>query len=229
MQSKYLWLGFAATLMIAMACVDGGDAQPPGKKGPGKKGGFRRGVTADEIVERIMSFDKNDDGKVTKDELPERMQHLIALGDVNKDGALDKDEIRKLATTLEAFIGLTGAAGPGGGPPKGGGPKGGGFKGGGEIQRALDDLAISGKTRDNADRLLRAHLDKLRRLEEASRAELVLQMKDVLNEEDYRAFKAALDRAPGPPRFGDPKTQDLNRRVDQLQKELDDLRRKLAK
>ena len=47
MQSKYLWLGFAVTLMIALAFVDGGDAQPPGKKGFGKKGGFRRGINAD--------------------------------------------------------------------------------------------------------------------------------------------------------------------------------------
>ena len=34
-----------------------------------------------------MAFDKNKDGKVTKDELPERMHHLIDLGDTNKDGA----------------------------------------------------------------------------------------------------------------------------------------------
>jgi hypothetical protein len=132
------------------------------------------------------------------------------------------------ATTLEAFAWLTGAAGPGGGP-KGGGPKGGGFKGGGEIQRTLDDLPITGKTRDNADRLLRAHQGKLRRLEELSRAELAMQMRDVLNEEDYRTFKAALDRAPGGQRFGGPKTPDLNRRIDELQKELEDLRGKLAK
>src|SRR5260370_3505292 len=66
---------------------------PGGRRGPG-----RRGLSVDAIVERIMSFDKNKDGKITKDELPERMQFLIEKGDTNKDGALDKDEIKKLST-----------------------------------------------------------------------------------------------------------------------------------
>jgi hypothetical protein len=230
MRKRLVWFTLAAALMLALVIVDGGDAQPPGKKG-GKKGGFGAAITADEIVERIMSFDKNNDGKITADELPERMQHLIALGDTNKDGALDRDEIRKLAATLEAFVGFAG-----GGPPdgkKGDGPKGfkgGGPKGGNEALRALDDLNITGKTRDKADRLVRTYQDKLKKFDELSRAELVLQMKDVLSPEDHRAFKDAVDRPPGPP-FGGPKKgpPDLERRIDQLQKELDDLRRKLEK
>ena len=72
----------------------------------------RRGLSADDIVERIMSFDKNKDGKVTKDELPERMQNLIEKGDTNKDGALDRDEIKKMATDLARDQGF-----PGFGPP----------------------------------------------------------------------------------------------------------------
>ncbi len=98
MRSKWLCLGFAATVALALACTHDGDAQP-GKKGRfGKKGGgFRRTITADQIVDRILSFDKNDDGKVTAAELPERMQHLVAMGDIDKDGALDRGEISKLA------------------------------------------------------------------------------------------------------------------------------------
>src|SRR5205807_7056903 len=87
--------------------------RPPGfAAGRGGRGaGFfgNRGLTADQIVERIMSFDKNKDGKVTKDELPERMQDLIAKGDANKDGALDNAEIKKLATDLAR----NGPSGPG--------------------------------------------------------------------------------------------------------------------
>jgi hypothetical protein len=234
MRKRLVWFTLAAALMAALVIVDGGDAQPPGKKG-GKKGGFgATTITADQIVERILSFDKNGDGKITLDELPERMQHLIALGDTNKDGALDRDEIRKLATTLEAFVGFAG-----GGPPdgkKGDGPK--GFKGGGpkgaggEALRALDDLNITGKTRDRADRVVKGYQDKLKKFDELSRAELVLQMKDVLSPEDHRAFKDAVDRPPpGPPGFGGPKKgpPDLERRIDQLQQELDDLRKKLSK
>ncbi len=241
MQRKYLWLGFVAALMIAFAANDGTEAQP-GKKGPpfGKKGDFPRGISADQIVERIMSFDKNNDGKITIDELPERMQHLIALGDLNKDGALDKEEIRKLATTLESFAGLTGNAGPGGPPPgvqakgpppnKGGAPKGGALKGAaGEVQRTLDELNVSGAARDKADRALRAHQDKVRRFEELVRAELIMQMKDALNEEDYRVLKSALDRPAGPPNGKGPRQVDLGVRIDQLQKDLDELRRKVQK
>jgi hypothetical protein len=237
MHNRFLWLTFAAVLLGSLTFLDSGDAQPPGKKG--KKGDpFARPVSADQIVDRILSFDKNNDGKITLEELPERMQHLIALGDVNKDGALDKEEIRKLATTLESFAGLTGNGPPlppPGAPPKGpgpkGGPKGGPGKGpGAEIQRTLDELSINGPARDSANRLLRAHQDKVRRFEELSRSELILQLKDVLNEEDYRVLKSALDRPIGPASgFKGPRQENVNGRIEQLQRELDDLRKKLAK
>jgi EF hand len=253
MQKKFLWFGFAATLIMALVCMEDSEAQP-GKKG--KKGGFpREPVSADQIVERIMSYDKNNDGKITMDELPERMQHLIALGDLNKDGALDKEEIRKLATTLESFAALTGGGGPGGGGPGGGGPGGGpkgppgkgGLKGiAADAQRTLDDLNVTGDARDKADRVLKTHQDKVRRFEDVARAELILEMKDVLSEDDYRAFKTALNLPPGkgPPGGkgfdgkgfgkgpfgkGPPPPEDINSRIDQLQKDLDDLRKKLPK
>jgi hypothetical protein len=245
MRSKFSRLfGVAALLLLTLALIDGSDAQPGGPPFPKKGGPFARPLTVDQIVERIMAFDKNKDGKITIDELPERMQHLIALGDLDKNGALDRDEIRKLAVTLEAFTGLSGPGGPGGLnpspglPPKGfgkGGPKGGPKGPAGEAQRTLDELNITGETRDKADRVLRATQDKIRRFDELSRAELILQMKDILNEEDYRIFKLAMDNPPGPKGKGKgkgprpPGPQDLNGRIDQLQKELDELRRKLPK
>ena len=50
-----------------------------------------------DMAERIMGFDKNDDGKVSKDELPEPMQRILQHGDTNQDGAIDKDEAEKMA------------------------------------------------------------------------------------------------------------------------------------
>jgi hypothetical protein len=47
-------------------------------------------------VARVLSYDRGFTGKVTEKNLPERMRGLIARGDINGDGALDKDEIRKL-------------------------------------------------------------------------------------------------------------------------------------
>jgi hypothetical protein len=237
MRIKYLWLAFALTLVVALAWSDDGDAQP-GKKGPFGKKGFRKAVTADQLVERILSFDKNEDGKITADELPERMQHLVAMGDINKDGALDRGEITKLATTLEAFTALTGG-GPGDGPPKGpfgkgkGGPKGLPKGPAGEARRALDDMDLNGATRDQADRVLRASQEKQKRFDEVVRAEILLEMKGILKEEDFVVFKESMDRPPGPggafKKKGPPPSGSMGGRIDQLQKDLEEMRRKLVK
>ncbi len=62
----------------------------------------------------MLSFDKNEDGKLTKDELPERMQGLMERGDANGDDALDKEELAKIAASFQG-------QGPGG-QPRGRGP-----------------------------------------------------------------------------------------------------------
>lgn len=62
---------------------------------------FRRpgpsGPTPDEMVKQLLEFDRNGDGQLSKDEVPERMQGLFARGDANQDGVLTQDELRKLA------------------------------------------------------------------------------------------------------------------------------------
>ena len=85
-----------------------------------------RTIAADDLVERLMSYDKNGDGKITKDELPERMHSLIEHGDLNGDGALDRDEIKKLAERNRTNGPPGGPNGGRGGPPRGpgGGPPG---------------------------------------------------------------------------------------------------------
>ena len=59
----------------------------------------------------LKTLDKNKDGKLSKDELPERMQGIIARADTNKDGKLSKDELTKFASSMG------GPGGPGG-PPR---------------------------------------------------------------------------------------------------------------
>ena len=45
----------------------------------------------------LMSFDKNGDGKLTRAEVPERMQGLFDRADADKDGALSADELKQSA------------------------------------------------------------------------------------------------------------------------------------
>ena len=78
-----------------------GDRRGPGG---GFGGGFGRrdGDGGGDFVERMMANDKNKDGKITKDELPERMQRMFDNIDTNKDKALDKAELTKTAEQFNA-------------------------------------------------------------------------------------------------------------------------------
>jgi hypothetical protein len=87
----------------------------------------------DSIVNRMMAFDKNKDGKLTRDEITDpRLLRLFDRADTNKDGVVTREELAALATQLAAEQGQGGkgkrgpdddSGGPGFGPP-GDGPKG---------------------------------------------------------------------------------------------------------
>jgi hypothetical protein len=165
---------------------------------PRPVGAFPPGLGVEDVVERIMSFDKNKDGKVTKDELPERLHYLIDKGDINKDGALDKDEITKLAADVarDRFVrgrgpGRRGGAGPLPGP-------GGGFPPF-VVERAVDDLKLSETKKETADAAVKASQENIRKLTELARADLLLKMDEILSAEDFKKFKTVLD---GEPEFG---------------------------
>ncbi len=98
------------------------ETQPAGGFGGfgGGFGGAGGGGSAASFVERIMANDKNKDGKVTKDELPENLQGMFDRLDTNKDGALDKAELEKAAARFggggsRRGFGQPGAPGAGGG------------------------------------------------------------------------------------------------------------------
>jgi len=112
--------GALAVTGIAVALY----AQPPGPP-RGNAGG---GVNT--AVERLMAFDANQDGKLSKEELnDERLTALFQRADANQDGAVTKDELSAQLTKDAATLGggrggPEGERGPGGPPP--GGPGGGG-------------------------------------------------------------------------------------------------------
>jgi hypothetical protein len=238
---RLLMTTLPAALILAGATV----AQPPDlKKGPPRDLVRPAPVSVDDLVERIMAFDKNKDGKVTKDELPERMQFLIELGDLNNDGALDRDEIKKLVTSRSTAPGEFGPRG--GGFSAGGFGPGGGFGvrgetcvgfgpgfGPGAIEGVVDDLKLSGKKKDQALAAVKAHEENVRKLMDQARVDLLQKMEKILSEEELEDFKAALDRPRGaivivaPPDA--PRPGEVDRRSEQLQKQLDDLRRELRR
>ena len=217
-------------LMAALALAGTAVAQPPDQKQElPRKLALPAPISVDDMVERIMAFDKNKDGKVTRDELPERMQFLIELGDTNKDGALDRDEIKKLVaarTTTPSGFGTGGfrpdfGTGPGaagrilvGGalPP---GPD--------SIEAVVEDLKLPGKKKDQALAAVKAHDEHVAKVMEQARAELLQKMKEILSAEEFEDFKAALDRPRGGTVFLNlgpdaPRPGNVEKRADPAQK-----------
>jgi hypothetical protein len=216
----------------------GPGAGDKGGKGPGGFGrGFGGGFGADFIVDRVLALDKNKDGKLTKDELPERMQTLIEKGDTNKDGALSKEEVTKLASSPQGLFQAFGRGGPGGFRGFGGGFPGGprGRDGGrGEADAgALASLKLSEKTKEKAEAVVRAHEENVRRLMDLARSDLLAKMRDVLSEQDFKAFKESVERRPAPgPRAApaaEGRSAELERRLDRLLKEVEELRREIKR
>jgi len=111
------------------------------------------GPTADELLATLLTFDKNNDGKLSKTEIPERQQGILDRGDTDKNGVLDAAELRKLAADQAA-------APPA--PPVPRGPGRGGFGGLDLASTALDadrNGEISAEEMTNAATTLKV-LDK---------------------------------------------------------------------
>ena len=85
---------------------EGGPGGGPG----GERGG--RSAGAGGMMDRIMSQDKNQDGKLSKDEVDERMLPMFDRLDANSDGSIDKSEIEAAAARMGG--GRGGRGGPGG-------------------------------------------------------------------------------------------------------------------
>src|SRR5262249_31091766 len=97
-----LFLGglFAATTFTETQPPGGGKGGKGDKGGPGGPGGGgAKAMTVEELVTRMMTFDKNKDGKLTRDEITdERLLPLFDRADANKDGVVTKDELTALFT-----------------------------------------------------------------------------------------------------------------------------------
>src|SRR4029077_18277841 len=123
--TRFLILAAGLGMIVAV-----GSAQPPaGDKQDDRKnakGGSTNSTFVDDFVARMMAFDKNKDGKLTRDEITdERLLRLFDQADTNHDGVVTKEELAALAAKMTAY---EPRGGPGGRP--GGGPGGAGGRGG---------------------------------------------------------------------------------------------------
>jgi hypothetical protein len=94
---------------------------PPARPGRGPDAGGAA-PSVDSQVERLLTFDANQDGSLAKSELTdERLHALFERVDSNHDGKATKSELKQLLTKETAAL----ASGGGRGGPMGGGPDGG--------------------------------------------------------------------------------------------------------
>ena len=126
---------FSALLVLML--IDGlsaVQAQGPDDRPQRRGRETRTAPTVENIVARMMAFDKNKDGQLTKDEITDpRLMRVFERADANHDGIVTRDEMSALAKKMMAEMGSS-RGGPGGGGPDGddgpgGGPGGGGFGG----------------------------------------------------------------------------------------------------
>jgi hypothetical protein len=116
----------------SLALAQDGPEPGPGRERPRPADGKTDSAAVDAIVARLMAFDKNKDGKLTRDEITDpRLLRMFDRADANKDGVVTKDELVALAKRLVAdeasngfgrggfgFPGGPGGPGGFGGPPR---------------------------------------------------------------------------------------------------------------
>jgi Ca2+-binding EF-hand superfamily protein len=74
-----------------------GDGDFEGRGGRGEEGRGAPAASADELIDTLMSFDRNGDGKLDRAEVPDRFQGLFDRADADKDGTLTRDELKQSA------------------------------------------------------------------------------------------------------------------------------------
>ena len=144
------------------------------------------------VIARLMTFDRDHDGRLVKSELPERMQNLL-VGDSSGDHALDRDEILAMARPAPPAP-VAAATVPG---LRGGG--GGGYTFGDQlslstrshVEGALDDLRLTPIQQQQALAIVRPFMDAL---EADAEAVLLKALEPLMAPEHLGGFKVMLER-----------------------------------
>lgn len=144
-------------------------------------------LSPDAVVARVMSFDRDRDGHVTKEELPDRMHNLLPYPEGG--GSLDSDTVRLRAAKAAAAATVTGRGFQGSGGYTFGDQV--GLSTRSHVEGALDDLRLSASTRDEALAVIRPFMDTL---EADASATLLMEMQSLLTDPQLASFRTALDR-----------------------------------
>jgi EF hand len=177
----------AVSLASAPPGTWGPEPWGPGGRDPGE---VQRSDDVDNLVVRMMEFDKNKDGKLTKMEVTdERLERLFDRADTDKDGVVTKEELIALAAKEQIS--------DRGGPPVAGGPRGGGPGG--------PRMGAPPRPGEILPRMVRQRL-QLSEKQEKEIAELQKEvdskLEQILTGEQRTKLKEMQDRGPGG--FGPP-------------------------
>jgi hypothetical protein len=149
-------------------------------------------VTPDQVVARLMTFDRDGDGRVATAELSERMQVIVPRGDTSGDGALDDSELRALTARRLEFVSLAlqNRQSFGG---YGFGDSVGLLSTRSHIHNTIDDLRLTPDANEEARRIASTFVDQL---ENAARLKLRGALAPMLTEQQFVELERTL-MAPG--------------------------------
>ena len=153
-------------------------------------------VSPDEVVSRMLTFDRDRDGKVNESELAERMQPLMARGDSNRDGVLDPAEIRSLAVAPPATVAHQGRIGGPFGSSYGFADDEDSFSSRKHIEGAIEDLKLAADANEQAQSIALAFVDAL---EADSAADLIKDLEGVISPQQLNLVQQMLEE-PSPRR-----------------------------
>jgi hypothetical protein len=178
----------ACALLVAASLAS---AQGPGR---GEPRDAQQAADPDDLVTRMMQFDKDKDGKLTMAEVTdERLHRLVVRADVDKNGFVTKEELTALATR-EQITNRGGGPGGFGGPGRPGGP-GGPRMGMGGPPRPGEILPAMLRQRLNLTAAQEKQVADLQK-------EVDARLEQILTAEQRDELKTMRDRGPGG--FGPP-------------------------
>ena len=178
------WMGAIAIIVVASGSVAG---QKPSGSAPAavvtvitERARIRLPLNTTSVLDRLLSFDANGDNRISRDELPERMEGIVSRGDRNQDGSLTPDEIVPLVDTQPSVPRV---------------PVRVNTRGSASLADIVADLKLPPATHKKA----LAIVNVPRGMEAAN--DFKTEMKGLLNDEDYENYVAAATRLRSTPRI----------------------------